>query len=237
MPGDVDIHPASTVALLRDGPRGIETLLLRRSGELAFAADRWVFPGGRLEDADRAAVDGGEDAAARCAAARESVEECGLRPEPRDMLLLSRWTTPVGHPRRFSTYIFAAPLADTGEVVVDGGEISDYCWLAAAEALAAHREGELDVLPPTMITLRLLARYGSVADFVQAAGAWPVPEIFPVLCKTPAGPVSMYPGDAGYAAADPALPGPRHRSVFTDNHWVYTYQGVDPAYPPLAPLD
>jgi len=233
----VAIHPAGTVALLRDGELGIETLLLRRSDKLAFAASSWVFPGGRLEPDDVAAGEGDEERAARFAAARESLEECALRPDRDNMPLLSRWTTPEGHSRRFSTYIFAAPLAHAGEVAVDGGEIDAYRWLPTVEALRLHRGGELNVLPPTMITLRLLSGYADVDSFLHAAHRSSVPEIFPVLCKTPDGLVSLYAGDAGYEAADPSQPGARHRSVMLEDHWVYHYEQVDSGHPPLVPLE
>ncbi|MFV8816400.1 NUDIX hydrolase [Haliea sp. E17] len=229
------IAPASTVALLRDGADGIETLLLRRSEKLAFAPGRWVFPGGRLDPQDYALANGCEEAAARAGAARESQEECCQRPDPAAMVLLSRWTTPEGHARRFSTYIFAAPLAQVGEVVVDGEEIDSACWLGAGAALQQHRAGELDVMPPTMITLRLLDAHPTVAAFLQAAREALVPEVFPNLCRSEAGLVSMYPGDAGYAAGDPSLPGARHRAVLVDGEWIYLHEGVDAAYPPLVP--
>ena len=44
-----DAIPAATVVLLRDGADGVETLMLRRDVNLAFAGGAWVFPGGRLD--------------------------------------------------------------------------------------------------------------------------------------------------------------------------------------------
>lgn len=43
---------AATVILMRPCPSGIEVLLQRRPGSMAFAAGMHVFPGGRVEDAD-----------------------------------------------------------------------------------------------------------------------------------------------------------------------------------------
>ena len=43
---------ASTVVLLRAAGAGREVLLLKRPAASAFAADAWVFPGGRVDDAD-----------------------------------------------------------------------------------------------------------------------------------------------------------------------------------------
>jgi glyoxylase-like metal-dependent hydrolase (beta-lactamase superfamily II)/8-oxo-dGTP pyrophosphatase MutT (NUDIX family) len=46
--------PAATVVLLRPGPAGFEVLLTERPSSMAFAPDMHVFPGGRVDDADRA---------------------------------------------------------------------------------------------------------------------------------------------------------------------------------------
>ena len=48
----VPIEDAATVVLLRDGADGIETWLLTRVRNMAFAGGMTVFPGGRLDDAD-----------------------------------------------------------------------------------------------------------------------------------------------------------------------------------------
>ena len=45
------VRDASTVVLLRDGS-GLETYLMRRAVTMAFAAGMYVFPGGRIDDAD-----------------------------------------------------------------------------------------------------------------------------------------------------------------------------------------
>jgi 8-oxo-dGTP pyrophosphatase MutT (NUDIX family) len=44
---------AATVVLLRDGPEGLEVYLQRRPVAMGFAGGLWVFPGGRVDDADR----------------------------------------------------------------------------------------------------------------------------------------------------------------------------------------
>ena len=46
--------PASTVILLRDGPRSPEVLLLERHARSEFLPDMYVFPGGRVDDEDLA---------------------------------------------------------------------------------------------------------------------------------------------------------------------------------------
>jgi 8-oxo-dGTP pyrophosphatase MutT (NUDIX family) len=94
----VEVQPAATVMLVRDagdGPDGsLEVLMLRRHPESVFAADAWVFPGGRVDDADALATPiaaGPSDEEANqalglpsggraywVAAARECFEEAGI---------------------------------------------------------------------------------------------------------------------------------------------------------------
>lgn len=230
------IRPASTVVLLRDGDDGLETLLLKRNKALAFAGGFWVFPGGSLDADDLAAADGDEEGAARIAAAREAMEECGQRPEPEDMVLLSHWTTPEMQRKRFSTWIYAAPLRCEEDVVIDGGEIHDSRWLPVQLALVQHRAGELAILPPTWISLMRLSHYASVDEAIAGERASPTPQVLPVLTRFDGGLVSLYRGDAGYELGDPECPGPRHRAYMRDGVWSYVYQDVDPDYPPLMPL-
>ncbi|HLO35816.1 MAG TPA: NUDIX domain-containing protein, partial [Candidatus Deferrimicrobium sp.] len=45
-------HPAATVVVLRPGADGPEVLLTRRPASMAFAADVYVFPGGRVDPTD-----------------------------------------------------------------------------------------------------------------------------------------------------------------------------------------
>src|SRR5438128_796743 len=89
----VDVEPAATVMLVRDAESGdargsLEVLMLRRHPEAVFAADAWVFPGGRVDEGDRHGAPVAEASAALglesgglawwMAAARECFEEAGI---------------------------------------------------------------------------------------------------------------------------------------------------------------
>lgn len=82
----ISVVPAATVVVFRRAARGgpPELLMLQRSGKMRFAARALVFPGGRVDPADRALaarlMPGAEPelAAARIAAIRETLEEAGL---------------------------------------------------------------------------------------------------------------------------------------------------------------
>src|SRR5262249_17295017 len=136
MTENVLARPAAAVVFLREGERGCEVLLLQRNTKLSFHGGAWVFPGGRIDEADYAAGSDSADiiAAARRAAVRESMEEAGLRVDAARLVLFSRWVTPVGLPKRFEAWYFAAP-AGTEAVRVDGGEILDHRWVRPADAL------------------------------------------------------------------------------------------------------
>jgi len=75
--------PAATLVLMRERDTGVpELLMMERPAHMAFAAGALVFPGGRIEpqDAEAAAAlaDGSEEAAAKTAAIRETLEETGV---------------------------------------------------------------------------------------------------------------------------------------------------------------
>jgi 8-oxo-dGTP pyrophosphatase MutT (NUDIX family) len=93
---DVPVRPAATVMLLRDGDHGLEVFMLQRTLSAAFARGQYVFPGGRVDEADHGAdfepiCDGYDDDTASAAlgleqgglawyvaAIRESFEEAGV---------------------------------------------------------------------------------------------------------------------------------------------------------------
>jgi 8-oxo-dGTP pyrophosphatase MutT (NUDIX family) len=209
--------PAATVVLVRDGEVGVEVLMLHRVSKVAFGG-MWVFPGGRLDDDDREPGDD-EETSARRAAAREALEECGLAVDPDDLVPFSHWVPPPVTPKRFSTHFFLA-RASAGEVVVDGGEIHEHEWLAAREVLERRDRGEVDLAPPTWVTLHDLAEHETVDEALAAARQRdPVPHYETRWVTLDGGAVAMWEGDSGYEAADPERPGDRHRLWMLTEGW------------------
>jgi 8-oxo-dGTP pyrophosphatase MutT (NUDIX family) len=206
--GEVPPIPSASVVLVRaPGRREVSegsVLLLRRHPELSFHGGAWVFPGGRCDPGETP----------RAAAVRETFEESGLV-SPDVLERFARWTTPEGRPKRFVTDLFVAWAPD-GDVQVDGGEIVEARWWTPGEALRARDAGELVLPPPTFVTLARLAN-GTLAP----GGVHDVDEILPVVVAVEGGSCALYPGDAGYASADPSAFGARHRAWLLDRGWRY----------------
>jgi len=215
-------HPAATVVLLRDGAGGCEVLLVRRNAKLAFHGGAWVFPGGRIDPEDYLASQPDDVvAAARQAVVREAREEAGVTVERGRLHLLSRWITPEVLPKRFDTWFFAAPVAAEVAVEVDGGEIHEHRWLRVGQALAAQKAGEIELPPPTFVTLVGLSPHRTVDEALAALSAGGAETFVPRLRAGAGGACSLYAGDAGYEAGDPDRPGARHRLWMIDSGWRY----------------
>jgi len=211
---------AATVILLRDSAAGLETLMLRKNSKIAFGG-MWVFPGGRVDEGDRHELEQGDDfAAARRAAAREAQEETGLVVAEHSMVAFSHWTPPPITPRRFLTWFFAASCP-RGEVVIDDGEIKDHDWMRPRQALERRDAGDIELAPPTFVTLFELARCGDV-DAALAMARGRTPERFQTrICVSDAGPIALWHGDAGYESGAHDAAGARHRLSMRKDGWRY----------------
>lgn len=210
--------PAATVVLLRDDPEP-RVLMLHKTSKIAFGG-MWVFPGGRI-DPDDHPEDGDVDVAARNAAARETMEEAGIPSKPDDFIWFSHWTPPAITPRRFATWFFAAE-AGGHDVTIDGGEIQDHAWLKPAQALERHAAGEIDLAPPTWITLYQLSLYESTAEILDKLRQFETKVYETKISKDADGVrVAMWRGDAGYPSGDGTVAGARHRLVMKPDGFVF----------------
>lgn len=217
-------QPSGTAVLLKEADQHFEVLLLRRSTQLSFHGGAWVFPGGKVDPNDFPSDDNDITGAARNAAARETREEAGLEILPERMILLSRWTTPEGLPRRFTAWFFVTEVADCN-VVIDHEEISEFQWIRPDAAVHAQRAGELALPPPTFVTLLALTQYESV-DMALSTLLNQRPMVFtPKVCETDTGLCFLYEGDAGYELHDANQPGARHRLSLIEGQYMYERSG------------
>ena len=171
MPPPID---AATVVVARDTPSGVEVLMLKKNSKIYFGG-MWVFPGGRVDEEDRAAeshVDGvfagASMAGFRTAAIREAGEEAGIDLRSCDLHHFSHWLPPAIRPKRFSTHFFLAEApTDIGDISIDHGEITEHAWISPTAALERRAAGEIEVVTPTFVTLDWLRRHNTISSVVD----------------------------------------------------------------------
>jgi 8-oxo-dGTP pyrophosphatase MutT (NUDIX family) len=219
-PGSKPI-PAATVVLIRDATAGgVETLMLCRNSKIAFGG-MWVFPGGRVDEEDRIGLDPADDVAvARRAAVREAVEEAGLLVEESALVPCSHWTPPEVTPKRFLTWFFLA-AAPEGAVAIDQGEIKDHEWMRPSVAIERRDAKEIELAPPTWITLNGLSNFESVDAALSATRAAPNDFFETRIAVVEGEPVVLWQGDAGWADSRADAPGARHRLLISESPWRY----------------
>ena len=85
------------------------------------------------------------------------------------LVLVSRWVTPEGAPKRFDAWFYLSEVESALPVTVDGSELTGHDWTSPDEALRRHEEGEWKMFLPTIAHLRWLAKRESVAEALAAA--------------------------------------------------------------------
>ncbi len=144
MSGAPEIRDAATVIVARDTSEGLQVFMVRRHAEATFLPDRYVFPGGRVDDADRDAAtrrlhgsSGDVDPAYAMTAARETFEEVGLlfadRPVNIDELAGLRRSMHAGD-------IAFSDILEHLDVSIDGSQLRYFSrWVTPKGELATRR--------------------------------------------------------------------------------------------------
>lgn len=217
---DPDIPVAATVVVLRDGANGPEVLMLERPDRGSFAG-AWVFPGGKVEPADRLADDEPEEDVARRAGVRETFEEAGLELEPAQLWTISCWDPPPGLALRIRTWFFAA-RAGEGEIVLSPDEVVTAEWIEPAALLERHGRGEVTLYPPTWVTLHTLAGQDDVEALLGMLRLTGFRRFETVARKGESGPLLLWQEDAEYETDAAAAASTRHRLELGALPWTYT---------------
>ena len=222
--GGSELIPAATVVVLRDGDDGVETLMLRKNSKIAFGG-MWVFPGGKIDNDDEVLDANGkpdELATAAAAAVREAAEEASVAVDPADLVWFAHWVPPPVMPKRFATFFFAARHDEpTSKVLIDDGEITEHEWMRPVDAMARRDGGEIELAPPTWMTLHRLSGFTTIAGALAELDAEDPPFYETHMARTDDGPVAMWTGDAGYESNDPSVEGPRHRLTLIEDGYVF----------------
>ncbi|MGE3275985.1 MAG: NUDIX domain-containing protein [Vicinamibacterales bacterium] len=208
-------RPASTVVVLRAGDP-FDVLMVRRNDQVAFMAGAYVFPGGRVDEADRAVprpeagfaprfadLTADEEWPFHVAAARELLEEASVRIAPTELRPIAHWVTPEIEIRRYDTRFFVTVMPEDQVARHDAGETTALEWVTPDQAIARCRAGEIQLPPPTWTTLRRLGRFTTLDAVLEWARTAPIVRVMPGFIRGDAGTVLTLPGDPTY----PTLPG------------------------------
>jgi 8-oxo-dGTP pyrophosphatase MutT (NUDIX family) len=200
----VPSRPAATVVLVREPePQTLEVLLVRRHDSAAFMAGAYVFPGGRVDDSDRALAAGDEDLAYRIAAVRETQEEAAVALAPDDLIPIAHWVTPEIETRRYDTRFFLALMPERQVARHDESETTELVWDRPTAAIERCRRGEIALPPPTWTTLRRLSRLHSIPEVLDWARQTRVVRVQPQFNQSGNRRMLTLPGDPLY----PTIPG------------------------------
>ena len=103
--------------------------------------------------------------------------------DTRQLVYWSHWITPSVEPKRFDTRFFVARLPQGQAASADLSELTEHAWVEAASATAALDQGEIRLVPPTLLTLEDLAdcheRHGSLGAMLLAEAARETPPVMP----------------------------------------------------------
>lgn len=100
----------------------------------------------------------------------------GLVVDTSRLVPFAHWVTPEVESRRFDTRFLAARVPEGQRVAAHPRETDGCRWIGPATALAAHGQGLLPLLPPTVAVLAELARHpDALAALAWAAQQVPTP--------------------------------------------------------------
>jgi 8-oxo-dGTP pyrophosphatase MutT (NUDIX family) len=191
-------RPAATVVVVREAAEGFEVLMVRRHDAVAFMGGAYVFPGGRVDDAELAQAGEDEALAYRLAAVRELEEEAGVRVDASALVLIAHWVTPEIETRRYDTRFFLVQMPEGQDARHDQSETTELAWLTPREAIARCERGEILLPPPTWTTLKRMQRHANMAELFEWAKTVAIPRVQPHFYDEDDRKMLTLPGDPTY---------------------------------------
>jgi 8-oxo-dGTP pyrophosphatase MutT (NUDIX family) len=186
-----ELRQAASLIVGRDGPGGLELLVIERSRTSRFLPGYVAFPGGATSHEDPALAQewfGSPAESARACAIRELAEETALvitadglgpiggwdplspvnvaPPTVEQLPEIAHWIAPEEVPVRFDARYFAGEATDVLQPTPDGSEAAAAWWVGPDALLDGWRAGDRMLYWPTYVTVTHLATCGSVADLL-----------------------------------------------------------------------
>ncbi|MCV6625722.1 MAG: NUDIX domain-containing protein [Cellvibrionaceae bacterium] len=130
------------------------------------------------------------------------MDELKLQPNLAGLHYLACWTTPKQALKRFLTrfYIATEPAGQQG--MCDGGETVEANWHCVAELIEQIDSGAMQLMFPTEMNCRWLAKYSTVAEVLAVMAEHIAPDITPRIEKREDGIWLNIPAEAGYGITE-----------------------------------
>ena len=113
----------------------------------------------------------------------------------------SFWETPVRLPKRWAARFFLAEMPPGQDAQHDGSEITDSCWMTAAEVLSIGKDRGMNLPFPTLSTLKKISEFRTVDELLGWASAQAtegIAKIRPVILRDDGKTRFVIPGDPDY---------------------------------------
>lgn len=158
-------EPAATVVIARPAldPRiNFEVVMLRRVSTMKFAANKAVFPGGRVDPIDHT-----QPNPLTACAIREVREEVGISVS--ELVPWDHWITPECEARRYDVHFFLTVIDRAADARLSTTEANEMLWIPPERAVARSKEGSLSMLRPTQVVLEDLAGIKTIDELRERA--------------------------------------------------------------------
>ena len=124
-----------------------------------------------------------------------------LRLRTKNIVPCAHWITPDIETKRFDTRFFLAKVNAKQLASHDGFELTESFWIKPADALAKLKNGEMNMILPTIKNIEKLAEFSSSKEafnYFEGLGDNAIPPILPKFIKKDGEWVGFLPGEEGY---------------------------------------
>ena len=124
-----------------------------------------------------------------------------LRLRAKNIVPCAHWITPAIEPKRFDTRFFLAKVNAKQLASHDGFELTESFWIKPADALVKFKNGEMNMILPTIKNIEKLAEFSSSEEafnYFQGLGDNAIPPILPKFIKKDGEWIGFLPGEEGY---------------------------------------
>ena len=100
-------------------------------------------------------------------------------------------------------------------------KIHGHSWMRPEKALAAQKAGDIELPPPTFVSITKLSPFQTVDEALTSLRGREPEVFFPRIQKVSDGVCCLYQGDVGFETENVDASGVRHRLLMLKSGWRY----------------